>query len=112
MTEPDIVDFALDEDFEAFTDARGDMATVSGREAFEQEMRVRVSTRYYDIVGESDKETVENLLQLEAGRVRDEMAELVSVADIVIEFPTDSVNTVEVTIIYDTGDLSEFSVEG
>jgi len=112
MTERNIVDLAVNSDFEVYTDSRGDLASVSGRAAFEQEVMLRVSARYLDIVGESNRATIADLLEVEARRVATEMGTLASVSDIEITYPDGTINTVEVTIIYDTGEEFTFSEEG
>lgn len=112
MTEREIADLAVNEDFDIYTDARGDLATADGRSHFEQEVMLRVSRRYLDIVGDVDRGTVADLLEVEARRVADEMEELDDVADILVRYPDDEVNTVKVTIIYDTGDELTFTEQG
>lgn len=112
MTERNIADLAVNESFEVFTDARGDLATVDGRGAFEQEVMLRVSSRYLDIIGDHDRGTISDLLEVEARRVAAEMDEIDDVSDIRVVFPDDKINTVEVTIIYDTSEEFTFTEEG
>lgn len=98
-----IADLALNEDFDVFVDSRGDIGTVSGRGAFEQEVLLRISKKYMDIAGEYDRGTIADMLQLDAERVAKEMELLDTIADISIVFPKDKVNTIETTILYDSG---------
>jgi len=112
MTEQVVNDLALNEKFEVFVNARGDIAFVNGKEAFEQELLLRISSKYLDIVGENDRGTVTDLLELEAERTAKEMDALEKISDISVIFPDDAVNTVEVTIIYDTGEVLQFREEG
>lgn len=112
MTERDVEDLAINRDGEVYLDARGDLATVTGTAAFEQELMLRVSGRYLDIAGTVDRGTIRDLLEVEARRVADEMDQLDRVVDIRIVYPNDAINTVEVTVIYDTGDEFTFREEG
>lgn len=106
----EIEDIAFDENFEAYITPRGDLAGWSGRERFEGHLTLRLTTLYRSIYQEYEKETIRSKLEQGAQRVVDQMGEIVNIAaGPVIEFSDDKPNTVEVTIIYETGD--EFNDE-
>lgn len=108
----DPVDLDLNDDLNVHISARGDLVMATGRDAFEQELMLRVSDRYLDIVGVQDKPTIRGLLEIEAERVADEMEMLEGVSDFRIQFSDVKPNTVIIRVIYDTGEIFEFSEEG
>jgi hypothetical protein len=105
-------DIALNENFEAFINARGDLQDVSGRARFEQTLALRLSVRYDGLVGEVDKKTIAEKARLDAQRVAEAMDELDSIAGLTTTYPEDRPNVLEVTITYETGDEATFEVEG
>lgn len=113
MTElDDIADLALNEDLEVYVDARGDLATVSGRGAFEQELMVRIRSRYTDLIGSGQSDqSIRDVLRVEARRVADEMDQLADIAFFDIEQSDDNTDLFEVTVVYDTGDSLTFTTD-
>lgn len=103
-------DIALNEDFDVFVNARGDLGSVSGRDAFEQEVIIRITDRYYDIIGDVDRDLIPDMVAIEAERVAAEMERLDSIAAFESGFSEEQVNTLQVRIIYDTGDDAMFEV--
>lgn len=107
----DAEDLQVDSSFEVFISHRGDLAFVSGREAFEQELLVRLQERYNDIVGGLDPEQTRKLLEQEARRVAKEMDRVAEVARFSVEQDDEVANKINVTVIYDTGDELTFEVD-
>lgn len=105
-------DIALNSNFEAFINARGDLESVAGRERFEQTLAVRLSVRYGGLIGEVDKKTISEKVRLDAQRVAEVMDELDSIAGITTTYPDDRPNILQVTITYETGEGATFEVEG
>lgn len=103
-------DIAINKSFEVFLNARGDLATVSGRQAFEQRLGIRISKRATEIIGTVDEENIPDLLETEARQVAAAMGELESVAEFNVEESDEKVNTYVVEIIYDSGDDLIFEV--
>lgn len=103
-------DIALDENFDVFINARGDLAIVEGNDQFEQEVIIRITARYHDLISELDRDAVRELVEVEARRVADEMNRLSRVAAFGAEFSDEDPNTLVVTIIYDTGEDFVFDV--
>jgi hypothetical protein len=99
-----IEDLAINENFEVYIDARGDLAHVSGRDAFEQEIAIRITDRYNEIISETDKDTARNLVQLEARRVAEDMDRLDRVASITANYDPDNNEKLLVNIVYATGE--------
>lgn len=111
MTDHQVVDLAVDENFEVFIDGRGDLAYVNGRDAFEQELRIRIADRYTNIVGSVGRETVKELLKVEAKTVASEMGRIQELHRITVSFPEEEANTARVRLVFDTGDPLEFEVQ-
>lgn len=113
MTFDQIVDLAVDENFEVFINNKGDLAGVRGRAAFEQEVVIRLTDRMRDIIGEPavDEETVTKLAETYARRVATAMDQLENVSTFRAEFSDEEVDTLEVTIVYNTGEMLEFDIE-
>lgn len=104
-------DIQVDEDFDVFIDHRGDLATVDGRDGFEQSIVLHLTERFTELINTSTNENLEELARVEAGRVADEMDMLDEVAGFETAFAPDQPGLLEVTIIYDTGDTSELEVQ-
>lgn len=113
MTFDDIVDLAVDENFEVFIDHRGDIGTVKGRAAFEQRLVIRLTERLRSLIGrhDADQETIKTLAQTYIQRIATEEEQLEDVAAYGAEFPDDRPGVLEITVIYDTGDPLEFDIE-
>jgi hypothetical protein len=105
-------DIALNDNFEAFINARGDLADVSGRERFEQALGVRLAVRYDGLIGEVNKKTIAERVRLDAQRVAERMDELENIAGRTTTYPDDRTNVLELTITYETGDQEIFEVQG
>jgi hypothetical protein len=103
-------DLALNSDFDIYISGRGDLATVTGRAAFEQKLVVRLQENFTPIINELDKANVRDMLLLETKRVVDEMDMVDAVAAYDAQFSDEQPNTVDVTIVYDTGDELTFEV--
>lgn len=106
----EVRDFKLDGDFDIFIDHRGDLATVSGREAFEQKLIVRIQENFTEQIGRFDKENIKDLLLLETERIAEEQDQIDRIAAFSAAFSDEKPNTVEITIVYDTGDELTFEV--
>jgi len=105
-------DIEFDENFEVFITKRGDLGSVVGRDRFEQDLRYRLTERYYDIIGKLGEGAIRQALKTEAERVADEMNELDRVAAFEAKFSDDQPNTMIVTVIYDDNDDFEFDIQG
>lgn len=65
-----MLDLALNSDFSVFLDESGDLASVSGREEFEQAVVILLTELMRDsAIGEFDETTIKQKLKLEASRV-------------------------------------------
>jgi hypothetical protein len=106
----DVEDLAINGDFDVFISHRGDIATVSQRDAFEQEAALRLQAKYNDNISSIEFETVVQMLLSEAQRVAQDMDMLDSVSAFQAQKSPDDPNTAQVTIIYDTGEPLTFEV--
>jgi hypothetical protein len=106
----EVEDFKIDSNYDIFISHRGDLATVSGREAFEQKLAIRIEESFGSVINELDKENVKDMLLLEAKRVAEDMDEIENIAAFSATFSEENANTVEVTLVYDSGDELTFEV--
>lgn len=107
-----MTDFKLTEDLQISFDHTGDIATVSGKEEFEQTIALALTEDFVELVGEFDDETAKELARVKAGRVAGAFPEIESVASIDVSFSETDVKTLEVTITYDTGGTTTLEVSG
>jgi len=86
---------------------------VSGRRAFEQRLRHRVTNRATDAIGgrSSDPEHVKELVKSYVGEIVDSMGELDSLVSYSAEFSDRQKGLLEVEVVYDTGDSLSFEVQ-
>lgn len=105
-----VSDIAVDGNMEVFITPAGDLGAVRGREAFEQRLRVRLTARADELIGEYDEENIIDLLESAAQRVAANMDELEAVAYYNVDVTGDALNTFEVQIVYDSGDDLTFNV--
>lgn len=111
MTFDDIEDLKVDENFEVFVGPRGDIAGAKGRDAFEQAIRKQMTDRYVDIIGDIDPDSVLERTELEARRVARDMGRLDEVAAFDAEFSDEQQNAVDITVIFDTGEILDLTIE-
>jgi hypothetical protein len=98
------MDIGLDSNFDFSLDHRNDLPLVRGREEFEQRLRIRLTSYYTELIGENADLNLAALLKLEARRVADEDDSIDAVHNIIISPDPDAPNTVEVRVVYATGD--------
>ena len=98
-----VFDLALSNENDVFIDHRGDLATVEGREGFEQSVGLVITDEYTDIVNEFDDTNILSLVEVKAQKVAQQHSMLDSVSDIAASFADDGV-TLEVEISYLRGD--------
>lgn len=106
-----VFDIAINPNFEVFIDHRGDLATVDGIPGFEQSIVLHLTELFTDIINEFDEDTIIEMATVEAQRVTEEVDMAEAVAGFDIEFAEENPEKLLVTIIYDTGDISELEVE-
>lgn len=113
MTFEDVVDLRVDESFNVFINHRGDLAGVKGRAAFEQELIIRLTERMRGLIGQPDvgEDSLRELARSYAERVASEMDVLDSVASFAAEFSDEEFSTMDIELVYDTGEVLEFSIQ-
>lgn len=105
MTHREIEDLALSDEWDIIFGHRGDLSVVSGREAFEQEISIRLQRNIGRVIGRFSNETVKDLAELSISRVADEMELIDSVAEYSAEI---SGTTLTVEVIFDSGEALTF----
>jgi hypothetical protein len=113
MTFDEIVDLALDENFNVYIDHTGDLAGVKGRTAFEQELVIRLTERMRGLIGrgDADEQTLVELARSYTRRIANEMDELDEIASFSAELSGDAYSTLEIELVYDTGGVLTFDIE-
>lgn len=105
------MDIKLGQRFDVRFDGRNDLETVTGRDAFEQRVAIRVVGYFHEIIGENlPKEQILNLLELQADRVANNGEYISDIKSISAEYSSTSTNTVEMTIVYNTNEQFQFEV--
>jgi hypothetical protein len=101
------MDIGLDDNFDVSLDHLNNLNVVTGREAFEQRLRVRLTSYYNELIGETVGENVLSLIRLEARRMVADEEGLERIDGVVITQSERTPNLIEVRIVYTTG--QEFS---
>jgi hypothetical protein len=107
----DAEDVAIDGNYDVFISHRGDVGVVAGRDAFEQEVALRLQDRYEQVVSEVEPEAMKAMLLNRAQRVAEEMDLLEEVADFRAEEDPQQANRINVTIIFNTGEPLTFNID-
>lgn len=103
-------DLKLNSDFSVKLDDRNDLATVSGREAFEQSVVMMLTDFMYNsLPGLSKKNTIEEQIKLQVTRVAREHSLIDSIANIDIREKAGAPDTYEVEINYVETGTESFS---
>lgn len=98
------MDIGLTEEFDIEINARNDLPVVSGRELFEQRLRIAVTEVLQDAIGGMDRNTTLQLIRVQAQRVAREFEDLDAVGELSVEYDEEQPNTINLTVIYDTGE--------
>ena len=98
------MDIGLTEEFDIELNARNDLPVVSGRELFEQRLRIAVTEVLQDAIGGMDRNTTLQLIRVQAQRVARESEDLDAVGELSVEYDDERPNTINLTVIYDTGE--------
>lgn len=103
------IDLRINEDFDIELDDRQDLAIVEGREAFEQHLSIVVTHYFHELIGTTKTSNLEQKIELQARRVINSVAGIEDVANVLVQRSEEEPNTIEVTVLYSTGE--EFSFE-
>ncbi len=103
-------DIGIDEDFDVVIDHRNDLALVDGNREFEQHIRTYVTGFFYDEIGSVDSDNVETRIRLHANRVARRSNRVDGVQSIEVRKSETVPNTLEVNIVYQTGDTFAFEL--
>lgn len=103
-------DLGVDSTLDVYIDGSGDLAYVTGREAFNQAVIVGLRAFYDDIIGENNPDTVLELLKVGARRIARRHDEIENIVTFSAEFSDDEPDTVVVTIVYDSGEPLTFDI--
>jgi len=106
-----MLDLALDSDFSVFLDGSNDLATVSGREQFEQSVVIMLTELMRDsAIGEFDQATIEQKLKLEASRVARKHDRISEISGISVAPHKDNPHTYVIGIDYKSDEFFEETI--
>jgi len=108
-----VKDIRLDENFEVGINSRGDIGTVSGREAFEQRVRLLVTDRVTQAIGvrDADPNHVSELVQSYLQEIAADMDMLDRIVSYSASFADTESGKLTVEVVYDTSDSFSFEVD-
>jgi hypothetical protein len=96
-----MLDLALNKDFSVFLDDSGDLASVDGREQFEQSVVVLMTELLRtSLIGEFERDTIRQKLKLEAARVARRHEKISEISSIEIAPDPDNPHKYNVSINY------------
>jgi hypothetical protein len=100
---PDTLDLELDD--------RNDLPLKRQKKRlFEQRLQLSVIDFFQRTLGENDSDFAIQMLELEAERVAQEYGEIESLSSFQAEYDSDTPNTINLSIVYDTGETFQFPV--
>lgn len=95
-----MMDLALDGNFDVFLDDRNDVATVEGRDQFEQSVSWYLTSYMYSLAGDTDFETLKEKIRLQVSRVARRHDMLDSIEKIAVQKDPERPGIVRVELIY------------
>lgn len=106
-----MVDLALNSNFSVFLNDKNGIATVDGRDEFEQSVRVMITHfMYTSVIGESDPDKIRNKIRLQVSRVAKRHERMTDISNINISESDEDPHTYIVRINYKSDSISEFEV--
>lgn len=106
-----VFDIAVDEDFEVIINSSGFLETVHGQAGLEQAIALRLTDRYYDLIGtDLENDNITKLLEVEARRVAETLNALSRLQAISVQYSDEMPETIEVEIMYNTGDSNILTI--
>lgn len=105
-----MTDLALDSNFDVFLDDRKNIATVDGRDEFEQSVVVQLTEYMYNIPGSTDIATQNEKIRLQVGRVARNNDILDSIEKIVIERVPNEPGSIRVELVYSSSAAFDFNL--
>ena len=107
-----MADLSLNSNFSVHLNDRHDLATVEGREAFEQSVSVALTEFMHETLpGLKKGENIKQKITLQITRVARDHDNLDAVRDVIIEEKDKEPDTYQVRIAYESGDISLLSTE-
>lgn len=104
------MDIAHDALFDTYLNQQDDLPIVEGRAAFEQEVVDRLTDYLQQVIGSIDRDGAIRLIELQARRVAEDTDEIDELVLFDAAYNADRPNTVDLRLIYETGDDVTFSL--
>lgn len=96
------MDIRLNKDFDVELDERNDLPTITGREKFEQRVRIVITELLQDLVGEMKPDITLNMINTKVEEVAQEFDIINSVVNTSAKYDKDKPNVINLKIVYDT----------
>lgn len=104
------MDIRLNGSFDVTLDDRNDLGMVSGREEFEQNIAVQMTTFFLEEIGSFDHRHVYELLEYKAKQIVGAVGGVEGIVQVAVSPHPDHPNTANVTVIYESDPSFTFSV--
>lgn len=105
-----MADIGLNGNFSVYLDDQNDIAYVNGRDAFEQEVVIKITDYLYaETIGDVSLTNLKSAVKLQISRVANDFDEIESIES--VDISRTGQGTLETTIIYDTGEPLTFEVD-
>jgi hypothetical protein len=102
-------DLQLNSNFSIFLNERNDLATVEGKDAFEQSVAIMLTDFMYNsIPGRTERESIKERLRLEVNRVAGEHEFVDEISSISISEKVGEAGTYTVNVTYLSDDFEDF----
>lgn len=98
------MDIKLNKDFEIELNRRNDLPLVTGREKFEQRVRIVITELLQEVIGETKPDIALNLINMKVEELAQNFDIIDSVIDSSAEYDKDKPNIINLRIVYDTGE--------
>ena len=96
------MDIRLNKDFDVELDERNDLPTITGREKFEQRVRIVLTELFQDLVGQMKPNITLNMINTKVEEVAQEFDIINSVVNTSAKYDKDKPNVINLKIVYDT----------
>ena len=107
-----MADLSLNSNFSVHLDDRHDLATVEGRDAFEQSVSVALTEFMYETLpGLKKGENIQEKITLQVTRVAREHENLNAIRRVAVSEKENEPDTYQVEIFYESGDISLLDTE-
>lgn len=106
-----MTEYSVDGSFDIHFGDTNSFEEISGKEEFQQYLAIDLHFRFRELIG--NNRSVDNIakkIRLATTRIAREYGEVESLAEVTVEEPTNTPNSLDVRIIYESGDVFEETI--